>query len=296
MANFMGVEFADFPPIMHLEGSVVCSGNCIFCPTKRIGQEKLRPFFMSEKIWTTVIDQCVGQKVERMSPFLNGDPFDAWSTTKRIVDYCKKRSPKTVISLYTNAGQMERYRALDALESGVSYFHFSLGGITRATGRKVQPGVRWQCALANVIDFMEEVHRFPSVKYAVCLAMTKDNAHELEDFKKFWRAQGAYDVEGNAVTNRDQEAFIQGKYDTDRSRKSSAPCMSMMFNHFYVLTNGDVVFCCEDALGKVVVGNVMQESVKDIWLGDQMNGVRRLHLEKRKSEIKGLCDGCIVVH
>jgi len=295
MANFMGVEFPDCPKVLHLESSILCNARCIFCPTPRLILDKTRPIYMDEKIWKHVLDQVATQRVERMSPFLNGEPFIDPQLLD-IVRYCKKVSPLTVISIYTNACAMTKEKANAAIEAGVTYFHFSLGGYSRAVYERTQPCLEYNQSIANVRQFIELVRGYSGVRYAIGMTTTIDNQSELDVFKRFWKSQGAYDVEGNAVTNRDQESFVAGVYDTDRSRQSDKPCMSMLFDHFYVLTNGDVVMCCEDWSGKVVVGNVVEESVKDIWLGSRMNEVRRIHLEGAKKEIKGLCDNCVVVH
>lgn len=288
-------DFPDFPPIVHLESSIICNASCIFCPTSKIMRSQPRPIYMADTLWKKIIDQFPANKVERMSPFLNGEPF-VDPNLYDVMRYCKTKSPSTVISLYTNGMFATKDKVLKAIDAGLGYVHFSLGGYSPTTWESIQRGINACNVVDNVVDFISYVKDYPQVKYAIAMTMTKENEHELEQFKFFWKGFGVEDVEGNWVTNRDQAEFVAGKYNTSLNRKSDAPCLSVLFNHLYVLTNGDVVFCCEDAFGVVVVGNLVHQTVEEVWHGEKLNYIRRIHLEKRKNEIKGLCDTCVVVH
>ena len=54
-----------------------------------------------------------------------------------------------------------------------------------------------------------------------------------------------------------------------------------------VRSNGDMVICCADPLGKSVVGNVKNESVSELW--KKMEVVRREHLN---GKYNGICKDC----
>lgn len=45
-------------------------------------------------------------------------------------------------------------------------------------------------------------------------------------------------------------------------------------NHFVVLCNGDVIPCCRDYDGTIVLGNVTNQSLRDILLGDKAKYIR----------------------
>lgn len=54
---------------------------------------------------------------------------------------------------------------------------------------------------------------------------------------------------------------------------------------------GDVLICCNDYYGKVVVGKIGQNSLMDIWNGHEFRKIRRLLKSKRRDQIE-LCKGC----
>ncbi len=55
--------------------------------------------------------------------------------------------------------------------------------------------------------------------------------------------------------------------------------------------NGDVALCCLDYSGKIVLGNVNDEKITDIWSNEQYRNYRRLHRTSRQEEIP-LCSNC----
>lgn len=58
-----------------------------------------------------------------------------------------------------------------------------------------------------------------------------------------------------------------------------------------VASNGDVVACCRDLQHKTVLGNLMQQSLPEIWNGEPMMVLRR-NLIDRTPEKSAACQGC----
>jgi len=51
-----------------------------------------------------------------------------------------------------------------------------------------------------------------------------------------------------------------------------------------VRSNGDVSPCCIDWIGGTNIGNVIEQTLKDVWHGDRMFEFRKMQLENRKDE------------
>lgn len=63
------------------------------------------------------------------------------------------------------------------------------------------------------------------------------------------------------------------------------------FYNLVVKSNGDVVPCCVAWEDSLVVGNVRDQTLLEIWRGDKLARVHRLHLEGRRSELAA-CAKC----
>ena len=64
------------------------------------------------------------------------------------------------------------------------------------------------------------------------------------------------------------------------------------FNKMVILSNGQVTTCCDDFNGEIELGNVNHNSIKNIWLSEKWNQLRRkfLKLDYSTNEI---CQKCI---
>jgi len=68
------------------------------------------------------------------------------------------------------------------------------------------------------------------------------------------------------------------------------------FQRVAVLQNGDVVPCCRDAHGLVVYGNLMRESLADIWAGPIVRSVREKMLADMYDSLPEPCRSCRESH
>jgi radical SAM protein with 4Fe4S-binding SPASM domain len=57
----------------------------------------------------------------------------------------------------------------------------------------------------------------------------------------------------------------------------------------YVLPNGDVITCCYDGRAQYIMGNVLQDSILDIWNGEKYNAMRERHSGGTLNE---MCSNC----
>lgn len=68
-----------------------------------------------------------------------------------------------------------------------------------------------------------------------------------------------------------------------------------MNNCLTILVNGDVALCCFDYEGKVILENVRNSTIKEIWNGEKLRNVRE-SLKNREFEKLPLCANCDVIN
>ena len=73
--------------------------------------------------------------------------------------------------------------------------------------------------------------------------------------------------------------------------KGDQKACALPFYQLIVKANGDVAPCCVAWDQTLNVGNVMQESLLDIWNGKKLARIHRLHLEGRRKELS-TCSTC----
>jgi radical SAM protein with 4Fe4S-binding SPASM domain len=62
-------------------------------------------------------------------------------------------------------------------------------------------------------------------------------------------------------------------------------------NEIGVFWNGDVTACCYDVNGKLKVGSIRENNLKEIWKSVNLSGMRDLHIAGIWDEL-GLCGSC----
>jgi radical SAM protein with 4Fe4S-binding SPASM domain len=70
-------------------------------------------------------------------------------------------------------------------------------------------------------------------------------------------------------------------------------CCSAPFDDVVILWNGDVVLCCYDHDGFNVIGNINEDSLKNIWHGEKVKRIRDLFMDKKTGELP-LCRTCVL--
>ncbi len=77
-----------------------------------------------------------------------------------------------------------------------------------------------------------------------------------------------------------------------RDRVSLRPC-PLLYRQMVIGWDGRVGLCCEDIFIDECIGNVLTESIEDIFNGEPIMRIRRLHQEGRKEDVP-LCRECDV--
>ena len=65
----------------------------------------------------------------------------------------------------------------------------------------------------------------------------------------------------------------------------------MLATVFNILYNGDVIMCCNDYTKKIILGNVKDESIKEIWNSKKYQSIREFVFDKDFEKITA-CSTC----
>ena len=85
------------------------------------------------------------------------------------------------------------------------------------------------------------------------------------------------------------ESFIEmAKYKIIRTINKFCP---YLINWFNILSNGDVILCCNDYSKKVILGNVNNSTIKEIWNSKQYQTIRDLNNSGDYDKIL-ICKNC----
>ena len=104
----------------------------------------------------------------------------------------------------------------------------------------------------------------------------------IEDIAPIWPS---FDIEAHSGIRIEK---TEGQYKLPLQQKDTC---SYIFYSAVINADGSVSACCPDWEQKLIVGDVQEESLKNIWHSSRMNTLRRQHLEGKRCD-NPVCVNC----
>jgi radical SAM protein with 4Fe4S-binding SPASM domain len=268
-----------------VETTAKCNIYCPMCPRETHRQPKED---MSEEVYGALVRQA-GATAEHMMLIGLGEPL----LDPRIFDrisFCAEHGVSTLIS--TNGTLLDERACERLLDSPLEHITLSFDGYSKETFEHYRKGAKFERVRDNFVRFCRMKHeRRSKMQVVVQMVRMDGNAHEVEDFTRFWRAVPGVDL---IRIKEDETNLIR----PDAGHSPSDwrhPCHYLWRGAMYVKHNGDVYPCCQSyMLDGEPVGNLSSAALPEIFDGAEMRRLRELHAAGRAGEI-GMCARCCTV-
>jgi len=282
-----------------LEPTNICNLKCPICET---GAGKLNrgPQHMTFDNFKTIIDKIAHHTNTLMFYFM-GEPFinkDAY----KMIRYAKSLGIR-FITTCTNGDMVDPEKLVDC---GIDEVSFQIGGMTQETHQVYRINSNIERVLKNLKETVRIRNEKKSkLRIVSGFILMKHNEHERETFEKKLIEFGADEAvvidpcvrtmeEGHKYLPKNK---IYWQYDIDSFNKGELKPNSLPPNEcpwiYYSVSihvNGSIVPCCRDPIGVQVMGNLLTQSMDEIWNGEKYIAFRKqLHKDQGKIEICRLC-------
>lgn len=285
------------PWVVFVDPSDACNFRCRFCPTgdrvlmKRVG----RPLrVMGFELYKHVIDSICAfdRPIKVLRLYKDGEPL-VNKDFARMVRYGKESGCCERVDTTTNASLLSPARNLRIIDAGLDRINISIEGVN-AEQYKDFSGVHidFDEMVANIAHFYE--HR------AQCEMVIKVNGDVIsqEDLGVFFdtfgdicdgifveHAMNCWSGFGMDGVEENQEIGIYGQ------PLQEVQVCPYVFYSISVNSDGMVSACFLDWARELLVGDVTEEPLKDIWNGARMDAYRRMFLEKKR-DTHPVCGSC----
>ena len=283
---------------MIIEPTNVCNLRCPLCP---VSSMKRKRGFLSFENFKKIIDDIPNLKSINLGwsaePLLNKEVFE-------MVKYADSKGIQTRIS--TNTVLLNQYID-EALSSGLTNLIVCLDGTSKETHEKYRVGSDFESIKRNIREFCEEKKKRKLKQPWVTLQslVTKDNEKDMPAMVELAKSLGVDSLEfktlslGSSVTlaeriKRAKEFLPSSKfsrYDLKEGKPilKSKPKLCSWLRQSVILWNGDVVPCCYDVEGDLVIGNVFKDGgFKKVWKSEKYKKYRRKIIRMEFT----LCQNC----
>lgn len=270
--------------ILSIEMSTKCDANCYVCPRRMIERvNKEMPF---EDIKRITKEACeMGIKI--ISPHLWGEPtmHTQYVDILKYFKELKKEYPHLQFLEYTNGSGWDRDEVCEAQLDLFDRLVVSIDGATHECMKQNRPGLDPLKTEENVKKFSEMRKKRGQTKPHLCIRMTMmpRTQDQVELYREKW-TKYADEVAFLPLQNFDKSLV------EEVDLRANKPC-DRLFYQVVVTVNKNVVLCCSDYNETYIIGNLENNSLKDLWYGEEMTKIRKLHLDHKSNEISN-CKAC----
>jgi radical SAM protein with 4Fe4S-binding SPASM domain len=239
---------------------------------------------MTDQVFERLV-QGAARTGEHMMLIGLGEPFMDRKIFDRI-EYCEQHGVATLLS--TNGTFLDEKMAGRLLDSRLQHITLSFDGASKETFEHYRKGARFEKVRDNFVRFARmKQERRASIQIVVQMVRMAGNAHEVDDFKKFWSAVPGVD---QVRVKEDETNLVTPEI--ERTGPAARACHYLWRGAMYVKHDGRVFPCCQSyMLDGAPVGHLAEQALPEIFNSDEMRRLRRLHAAGRAGEID-MCARC----
>jgi radical SAM protein with 4Fe4S-binding SPASM domain len=265
-----------------VETTAKCNLYCPMCPRETHKQPKAD---MADDVFERLVRQS-GKSAEHMMLIGLGEPFMDPQIFERI-EFCHRHSISTLLS--TNGTFLDERMSARVLDSPLEQITLSFDGASKETFEFYRKGAKFEKVRDNFVRFSKmKRERGSKLQVVVQMVRMEGNAHEVDEFMRFWSAVPGVDQ----VRVKEDETNLMRPDAGHAASDWKHPCHYLWRGPMYVKQNGDVYPCCQSYMldGKPL-GNLATEDLVSIWNSTEMQEMRRLHVSGRGGEVD-VCSRC----
>ena len=309
------------PTIFNIETTNYCNMTCIMCPRtifmKRknvwIEDETFEKILSSIKPYEKKELEDFWTWLEKNTPFNHkeisengfyfsvvsrclilhgyGEPFLDKFLIKRI-KLCKEKNIPTYFSCTPATMTVEK--ATEAMGAGLNVLKFSLDAMDDESIKSIRgKKANYNESIEKILQLIEikKKNNFQTV-FVPCMISFKKNEESLmlqKNFLDFWKDKEVYAY----IKSQDNRwLFEQDKNLKNNSHYAKQYC-EYPWTSLTVMADGNVVPCTQISNNEIVLGNIKEKSLEEIWNGKPYQDFRKMHISGKfpdNHKCKSSCD------
>lgn len=292
------------PMSIYIETTNICNFKCKFCPEsfENYKEKSGGLFKMDAASFIRIADQIkeIGT-VKTLNFYMMGEPF-ANKNLISYVNYAKNNNVASRVIVTSNGTLLNEDKYKDLCETNLDFLRISIYGANDDTHKQItQSPVK----LSRIIDNVSGLKNFRNANgfsrpYIYIKMIESTSSYENEEFLRVFKDVGDEvtlepvmnwnDPTEGILANINHEELL--KKDYFKIKKKVCP-----FPFYTLIIHSDlqVSVCCVDWDKKTVIGNLKNNSLREIWNGEKLKNFQILHLSGRRKELEG-CKNCTYLH
>lgn len=286
----------DYPIQLDIELNNMCNLKCPMClkggmiESKEYGYQTI-----PMDAYRNIIDEAVIMGVKSIQLNYLNEPL----TLMGICEYIKYAAKKGILDIMisTNGMLLEKYISLNLCNSGLTKLSVSIDAFSSNTYDKIRIGGNYKQVIGNCLNYLNIRkilnRKIPLLK--VTFIKNALNEHEECDFILYWIERADMILIktimnpfiDKEMTDRMNEYFRIGNYYGKCIRRCPHP-----FQRMTIRTDGTALLCCNQRGVNLLLGNIIEKGIRNVYYSDKAKYYRKLHREGNYVMIP-TCNECI---
>jgi len=269
---------------MRFEVTTKCNYNCIICPRDKLTRKiETMSFELFKKLLDKILDETY-QYDTLTFPGL-GEPLLDETLDKKI-EYARKKKIKNILIL-TNASllSVERFKKLEDL--GVTSIRVSFYGNDPISYMQVH-GVKNKNIFERVRTNLDEISKIKNKTKLLLTFNVVDGNNDgcLKDWIDYWKDKA------DLIEVWRPHNWVDGRNYRKVQKNKLKTCGRPFSGPLQVQADGTVNMCCFDFDGKLTLGDLKTQSLKEIFNSPLYKKIKECHLTGNYKNSGLICENC----
>ena len=271
----------EYPLHLDFELTFACNLRCKMCvntiPPHERGYKTEPSKSISFDTFREIIDEGVSQGLSAITLNGNNEPL----LKEDLVCYIRyaRESGVLDIMLHSNGLALTKEKSKELLEAGLTKIFFSLDAINKSTYEKIRIGGDFDQVMVNINYFLqlkkEMKKTLPITR--VSFVENKINSSEFDQFIDYWKDKiDFFTIQSfcNTRMGRSNYQELEEMFRLPAHKYVPHTICAQPYQRLFIRNNGEVLPCCHWFSMEHPVGNIYEQSVKEIWNGERMKHFR----------------------
>jgi len=284
------LKIPNFPIHIDIEATNICNLKCPMCARTLRVEKNIwrRNKNIDFEVFKKIIDEGVKNGLCAVNLNNFGEPLIN-PDLPRMVKYAKFKGILDVF-FHTNAVLLTKDLSKRLIGAGLDRIIISFDSPYKEKYEKIRIGAKYEQVLQNIKDlfnlrkenkFFNPLIRINMIKFPDLTDKEIDDAKEL--FLKIADSIGFLELEEIIPAKKEKIEF-----NSDYKSKFICP---QPFSRLTILEDGTILPCCVDLDANMKLGNIKGQTIKEIWEGEKLKEIRKLHLKGKFYQIP-TCRNC----
>tara|TARA_Y100000590_G_C15729423_1_gene1016425 strand:- start:1482 stop:2570 length:1089 start_codon:yes stop_codon:yes gene_type:complete len=294
------------PTLFNIETTNYCNMKCVMCPRTTTMQRK--NIWINDDLFEDMLSNIKVYKDEELNKFWEwlekdakfdhketsengfyfsvvsrclilhgyGEPFLDKYLIKRL-KACKKRNIPTYFSC--TPATMTVDKAVEAMENGLTVLKFSLDAMDDEKIKEIRgKKANYNESIEKIFKLIE-IKKKRGLKTLLVPCMIAFNREEEsiklhKEFLNFWKNEDVYAY----VKSQDNRWYFEKNKDLKNMSHYAKQYCEFPWTSTTVMAEGNVVPCTQISNNEIVLGNVKENNLEDIWNGKKYDELRKMHI------------------